>query len=303
MELKTRPLCKSFGLEIQGVDLANLDDATFDAIYKLWQKEPILLFCRQSLTESEQVAYSRRFGVLDHLVRDDMYSPKHPEIIYVTALMKPNGRPLGGLGAYELLWHHDQIYRERPASGSILYGCDMPEGDGLTSYCNTQLGLECMPADMREKIAGKKAVAKYGYKKGYGIEKDFEKDKDRLKVLHDRTPPQPHDTIMTDPVTGRETLYMDPNKTVTIDGMDEAETQAFLEDFKTHMLQDRFIYTHSWRNGDVLHWDNARVWHKRGSFDENLPRLAKRTTIFLNPADFAVPEPQLFYAAAQAKSA
>ena len=40
-------------------------------------------------------------------------------------------------------------------------------------------------------------------------------------------------------------------------------------------------------------WDNARLWHRREAFNEALPRFAKRTTIFLNPADFAVPEPDL----------
>ena len=293
MELRTRPLTPKFGREVLDVDLSDLDDATFDAIYKLWQEDPLLLFRRQSLSERQHVEYSRRFGELDHLVRDDMYSPKYPEIIYITSLKKPDGKPLGGLGAYEVMWHHDQIYRQRPASGSIFYACDMPENDGRTSYCNTQLGLESMPAEMRRKFEGKKAVAKYGYKKTYGVERDFKDDKDRLKVIHDRTPAMPHDTILKNPVTGRESLFLDPNKTVTIEGMTEAETQAFLEELKGHMLQNQFVYTHTWRNGDVMMWDNARLWHQREAFDETLPRLAKRTTIFLRAKDFAVPEPGL----------
>ena len=124
MTLQTRSLKETFGLEILDVDLANLDDNTFEAIYKCWQDEPLLLFRRQSLSEREQVEYSKRFGDLDVLVRDDMLSPLHPEIIYITALRRPDGTPMGGLGTYEIYWHHDQIYRERPASGSVFYAVD-----------------------------------------------------------------------------------------------------------------------------------------------------------------------------------
>jgi len=93
MTLQTRALKNTFGYEVIDVDLANLDSETFDEIYKLWQEEPLLLFRRQSMTEREQVEYSKRFGDLDILVRDDMLSPIHPEIIYITALKRPDGRP------------------------------------------------------------------------------------------------------------------------------------------------------------------------------------------------------------------
>ncbi len=293
MELKTRPLTQLFGREVLDVDLADLDDAAFDAIYALWQADPLLLFRRQSLTEDEHVAFSRRFGDLDLLVRDDMYSPKHPEIIYITSLKRPDGSALGGLGSYEVYWHHDQIYRERPASGSIFYACEVPDAGGHTSYCNTKLAYDALPDNLRQQVEGRRATAKYGAKADATMKRDFKDDADRVQVLHDRTPPATHDIVLENPATGQRSLYIDPNKTIGIDGLDEDEGRSLLERLTEHMLQDRFIYTHSWRNGDVVMWDNARLWHRREAFDETLPRLAKRTTIFLRPDDFAVPEPGL----------
>ena len=41
MELSTRPLQERFGLEVLDVDLADLDEPRFDAIYRLWQAEPL----------------------------------------------------------------------------------------------------------------------------------------------------------------------------------------------------------------------------------------------------------------------
>jgi alpha-ketoglutarate-dependent taurine dioxygenase len=293
MTLQTRALKNTFGHEVLDVDLANLDAKTFDEIYKLWQEEPLLLFRRQSLTEREQVEYSKRFGDLDILVRDDMLSPIHPEIIYITALKRPDGTPMGGLGTYEVYWHHDQIYRERPASGSIFYAIEVPENGGQTSFCNTKLGYDTMPDNLRNQLEGRRATAKYGMKAESSTQRDFKGDPETMKKINDRTPPATHDIILENPATGQKSIYLDPNKTLVIEDLNEEESKELIGAASQHMLQDDFIYQHSWRNGDVIMWDNARLWHRREPFDANLPRFARRTTIFLHPEDFAVPEPDL----------
>jgi alpha-ketoglutarate-dependent taurine dioxygenase len=96
MTLRTRPLHLDFGLEVLDVDLAQLDQAAFDAIYALWRQDPLLLFRRQSLTEEELVAYSRGFGKLEVTARSDAHSPKTPEVIYVSPLKRSDGSAVGG---------------------------------------------------------------------------------------------------------------------------------------------------------------------------------------------------------------
>lgn len=291
MKLRTRPLKDTFGVEVLDVDVSDLDDETFDAIYKLWQQEPLLLLRRQSLSERQQVEYSKRFGDLDVLVRDDMISPTHPEIIYITALKRPDGTPLGGLGTYEVYWHHDQIYRQRPASGSIFYAVEMPEGEGQTSYCNTKLGYESLPDNLSKQLEGRRATAKYAMKAESSTQRDFKNKPDVMKKIDDLTPPATHNIILENPATGQKSIYLDPNKTLFIEGLSEDESKELIGAVSQHMLQDKFVYTHTWRNGDVVMWDNARLWHRREAFDPQLPRFARRTTIFLRPQDFAVPEP------------
>ena len=290
MELRTRPLAERFGLEVLDVDLASLDDATFQSIYRLWQSDPLLLFRRQSLTERELKSYSARFGELEHIVRDDMHAPEHPEIIYITGLKRADGGALGGLGTFEVHWHHDQIYRERPATGSIFYAVEVPEDTGRTSWCNTALAYANLPETLREQIDGHSATCKYGLNPSRSFQRDFDDGK-RVDTLHQRTPPATHPMVLTQPGSGERSLYLDPNKTFQVEGVDEADTRAFLDDVFAHVLRDEFIYTHTWRNGDVVMWDNARLMHRREAYDDALPRFAKRTTIFLREEDFAVPEP------------
>lgn len=290
MELSTRPLGERFGLEVLDVDLATIDRETFDAIYRLWQRDPLLLFRRQSLTERELVDYSAGFGELEHIVRDDMHAPNHPEIIYITGLKRADGSALGGLGTYEVQWHHDQIYREHPASGSIFYACEVPEGTGRTSWCNTALAWAALPDALRARIDGRQATCKHGLNSAASFQRDFADDA-RIRTIHDRTPPARHRMVLDHPATGERSLYLDPNKTFAIDGVAEEETRGFLDEVFSHVLRDEFIYTHAWRNGDIVMWDNARLMHRREAYDDTLPRFAKRCTIFLRESDFAVPEP------------
>src|SRR3546814_18288498 len=93
-----------------------------------------------------------------------MHSPLHPEVIYITGLKRPDGSALGGLGTYEVHWHHDQIYRQRPATGSNFYATAMPEGTGRTSWCNTAPSYSALPHDLRARGGGRKSISKYGLK-------------------------------------------------------------------------------------------------------------------------------------------
>lgn len=288
MKLETRALHPRFGVEVLGVDLAALDDATFDAIYALWRADPLLLFRRQCPSERELVEYSRRFGELDILVRDDLLSRQNPEVIYVTNLLREDGTRLGGLGSYELNWHHDQIYRERPPTGSIFHAVEVPEGQARTSWCNTALTYEALPASLKEAVRDRRSVCKYGLRADAGFQRDIA-DPASQREMHERTPPAAHPIVLEQPGSGARSLYFDPKKVFAIEGLPDDEGAALIGQLLEHLVRDEFVYTHDWRNGDVVMWDNARLLHRREAFDAALPRLAKRTTVHLPAEDFAVP--------------
>ena len=281
--MQTRPLSTAFGLEVLDVEIDRVDQSTFAALKSLWQENPLLLLRRQVVSETELVDFSRRFGDLEILVREDLLASQHPEIIYVTNLKKEGGERLGGLGSYELNWHTDQSYREKPATGSIFLAVEMPEDQGRTSWCNTQLSYETLPADLQIELQGLRGVTKYT-----NFERDI-KDAATLKQIHDRTPPVAHPLVLTHPRTGAKSLYIDISKTYEIEGLPAQRSEALLKELKGVMTRPEFVFTHHWRPGDVMMWDNSRLCHKREAYDASLPRLAKRTTIFMNPEDFPVP--------------
>lgn len=304
MELQTRALSDNLGTEILGIDLSTINDTEFEAIRTAWQKDPVLLFRRQSMTERELITFSKRFGPLDldtikDINTDDPASDdRNPELFFVSNLHYADGSKVGGLSNDEIVWHTDLIYRANPASGSIFYGVEMPEDTAQTSYCNLSHAYKTLPDDLRRAVDGKRARCKYGTEKPLcsfmrqNVEKNFRRETGsavETAEIDARTPEVAHDMVLENAATGERSLYLSPNHTVAIENMSEEDGRALFDALLEHALQPENVYSHAWRNGDILMWDNTRLLHRRDAFSGRVPRLAKRTTVYMDPDFFTVP--------------
>ena len=149
------------GAEISGLDLARpLDDATFDAVRKSFlDSEGVLVLRDQRITPEQQIAFSRRFGPLAIHVLRQFLLPGHPEILLVSNVIE-NGKPIG-LGDAGRYWHSDLSYVAEPSLGSLLHAREIPSEGGDTSFANLYAAYEALPAEIKRRIDGKRAVHSY----------------------------------------------------------------------------------------------------------------------------------------------
>jgi alpha-ketoglutarate-dependent 2,4-dichlorophenoxyacetate dioxygenase len=84
--------------------------------------------------------------------------------------------------------------------------------------------------------------------------------------------------VRTHPVTGRNSLYLSSHAGGII-GWPVPEARAFLRDLIEHATQRQFVYSHRWRVGDLVMWDNRQTMHRARPFPENEPRDVRRTTL------------------------
>ena len=283
MPFKTRALHESFGAEILDIKVTELNADGIDELRQLWIEQPLLLVRNQLIKESDLVELSRQFGELEVGVRIDTVSSYYPEVSFLSNLLLPNGKMLGALGHNETRWHTDQSYRERPATGAIFYALEVPLEDGETSWANTQLAYEALDAEMRASIEGRRGLF------GYMMYDTDITDEEGGKAIRDLTPDVAHPMVIEHPLSGARSVYVDPTQTFGIEGMAPEESKPLLDRLKEHVLRAEFIYTHPWRMGDLMFWDNGRLLHHRNPFDPNVPRLSKRTTIYLPPNQFPCP--------------
>ncbi len=276
-----RPLGETFGAEVLDFAISAQTSAEESAAIKaLWAQHKLLLFRNQALDEATLVRFSRYFGDLEIHVRSEYLSPEHPEVLYVSNIQK-DGRKLGILADTEVGWHYDQIYLPRPAVGSLLMAHTLPPQGGNTEFADMTTAYQELPDDVKERLEGARAVQSYeAFNRAFSVPTSSEQKK--------RSPDIEHPIVRTHPITGRKALYLCPGMTTEITGWDAAESRAMLDYLFEWTVQPRYVYSHAWRPGDALLWDNACTMHRRDPFDQSHNRLMKRTTI-LPPLELAVP--------------
>jgi alpha-ketoglutarate-dependent 2,4-dichlorophenoxyacetate dioxygenase len=84
--------------------------------------------------------------------------------------------------------------------------------------------------------------------------------------------------VRTHPSTGRKSLYLSSHAG-SILGMPVPEARFLLRDLVEHATQRKFVYSHKWRVGDLVIWDNRRTMHRVRPYPAEEPRDMRRTTL------------------------
>ena len=65
-----------------------------------------------------------------------------------------------------------------------------------------------------------------------------------------------------------------------IPGMSEEEGRKLLDYLTDHVTQPKYVYSHAWRQGDLVIWDNRCTLHRATPFDDvKYKRDMRRTTV------------------------
>ncbi len=278
MTIEVHKVHDALSAEIKGVDLSqDLDDETFAAIHRAHLDHGVLLFRDQDLTPEQHKAFSLRFGPPEIHVVSWYRLPGHPEIIVVSNKKDEDGKPLGleDAGRY---WHSDMSYLPEPALGSILYAREVPPTGGNTLFAGMHAAFDALSDDRKEQLAKMRAIHHFGSR--WYREKDKAGIRPKMtKEEEDKTPPVDHPLIRTHPENGRKSIYAG-GFCMGVVGMEQDDALEFLDELEEFMTQPQFVYTHEWRVGDVVFWDNRCTMHHAQPYDAKAhTRHMHRTTI------------------------
>ncbi len=275
------------GHEIRGVDLANISDADFAELEAAFDRYGVVVLRDQKITPEQHVAFSRRFGELDRYVFDRFNLPGIPWIFVVSNIIE-NGRPIGMADAGRY-WHSDMWVSERPPRGSIMHGIEIPMGEdgealGDTLFASTQAAYDALPAPLKRRIAGRKAVysgagyARYRRGSTAAAPDGAAVAAEARDTLNDVE--QIHPLVRIHPRTGRNCIYFSEGAIREVSGLTAEETGALLLELQQHIVRPEFIYRHKWRPGDIVLWDNCSAIHRATSdYAAPLRRHMHRTTL------------------------
>ena len=271
--IEVRPLGPQIGVEIRGVDLRRLDDADFARIYRAWLDHNVAVVPEQTLEIDDFLAYSRRFG---EVVPHPSKMTRHPERPEITLL---GANKFGADGTLDLAiyrrgaegWHTDGAYDAEPFKATQLYALAVPSRGGDTHFASMYAAYDALPARLKELLEGRTGAFTYGGRKKATALLNPE-DRDWIPVRHPIVRPHPE--------TGRRGLYFDPGKILSIDGLEPAESDALIDELTERMIRPEGCYTHKWRKGDVVIWDNRCSYHKAaGDYPPEEDRIHWRVSI------------------------
>jgi len=274
-----RPLGKTLGTEALGVDLSKpLDDETFDWIERSFAEHPVLVFRDQDLGPGELAAFGRRFGKPKIHSLVDYRHAEHPEVSWLTNVDK-NG-DIDWFGVKRATdWHTDSPYEEVPPRLAILHAKEVPSAKGGTMFADMRAAYDALDPRLKDRLA--KMTGLHGRHDGPAGKRLYEGDPEQHldRVYTEKARP----AVIRHPVTGRAILFVNPLHTHGFEGVDKDEAWQLIEELGAHSTEERFVYYHHWRVGDLLMWDEQATMHRgAGDYRPDERRIMLRTIVYPN---------------------
>ena len=272
--LEVVPLTQHIGAEIRGIDLRDKpDDETIRAINRAWLDHLVIIFPGQKLSQEDLARITAYFGERAEHSRPPKYFPKGyanllPGIMLISNI-RENGEPIGALPDGEMMFHHDTIHRPEPHKATLLYSVEIPTYGGDTLFASGTAAYDTLDSAVKAKVEGRRAVNYYVYNSV------VRNDKQAVDATSQATLP----VVRTHDETKRKALYVNRLMSVKIEDMPEEESDRLLNLLFDHSEKPEFVYTHVWRKGDLIVWDNRCSSHARTDFPSDQRRLLLRTTV------------------------
>ena len=269
--------------EVSGVDLTkSLSREEATTIEEGMNRYGVLVFRGQNITDEQQIAFTRNFGELEVKsrpgnIRKASESRLGAGIGDLSNLDK-DGKIISGddrqwffkLG--DRLWHSDSSYAVIPAKFSALSARAIPSWGGNTDFADMRAAYDAL--DARTKAEVEDLICEHSLihsRAAVGFTDLTPEEIASFKPVLQRL-------VRTHQATGRKSLFLSAHAGAIV-GWTVPEARAYLRELTEHATQREFVYSHQWRQYDLVMWDNRATMHRAKRFDRNEVRDMRRTTL------------------------
>ena len=276
-----------FAASVDGVDLREVHDAaTLEVIRAGMDEYAVLVFRDQKFSNSGQLEFAKRFDGELHsktgasvLGRNRLGDEALSDISNVDEngeIMDSNDRRrMYALG--NRLWHTDASFQDPPGRYSMLFACVVPPVAANTDFSDSRAAFEALDPELRARLEGMQVHHTITHSRAQlGFEFSAE-EQARLKGAV-------HPMVVVNPRTGRKALYLASHAAKVI-GMPVPDGRLLIRELMDHAIQSEFVYSHAWRTGDLVIWDNKATMHRGRTYDDaKYRREMRRVTTLDLPA-------------------
>jgi taurine dioxygenase len=251
-----RPLGRAFGAEIVGLDLTlPLTDETTQRIHQAFLSRHLVVVRNQNLTRAQMGEFAELFGEIEgNIVRNADGSTL--EAIHEISNLDAHGLPAAN--SYiksNYHWHTDKAYLPVPALLTMLHAIELPQSGGDTEFADMTSAYAALSDEDKRRVADLRVVHSFEFMRASTGDRPLT-DAERAAA-----PPVTHPLVRTHPQSGEKSLLLGMYCSHVM-GMPASEGRALLDRLLAHATQPRFVYTHRWRPGDLVFWDNRCLLHR-----------------------------------------
>ncbi len=278
----TRQIGPCFAAEMEGLDLSRpLSPDEVAAVHAGMDKYAVLVFRDQKIDDDQQLAFTRSLGNLEQTANASLRAPDEYRLPTTFAdvsnldqhnkvFARDDRRRLFAIG--NRLWHSDSSFKVIPAKYSLLHAHSVPSKGGNTEFAYMPAAHDALDAETKSEIEN--LICEHSQifsRQQIGFTDFTEEERARFKPVR-------QSLVRRHPVTGRKSLYLSSHAG-TILGWPLPEARLLLRDLVEHATQREFVYSHTWRVGDLVMWDNRQTMHRARPFPAHEPRDMRRTTL------------------------
>ena len=254
---ETRRLEDAGGIEITDLDLSQpLTPERKDWLLQTFRTHPILVFRNQHLSKEQQFDFTANFGEIETRHVGRFVDSQRYTAVHTVSNLDADGNPsevLSERGNY--YWHSDKSYHAVPSLLTMLHAVELPSKGGETQFANLAMAYAALPDQTKRDLDGLRAEHSWEASRINSASRPATDEQKRER------PPVRHPVVRTHPDTGAKTLYLG-NHASHIVGRPYEEGRPVLVDLLAHATQAAFVYTHRWRQGDLVLWDNRCLVHR-----------------------------------------
>jgi len=283
VSIKVNPLHPIFAAEIVGADLTQPpDDELVETVEDAMARYAVTIVRDANVSDEDHIRFSRAFGPLElppSMGRKGPIKRRMAPQLFDASNLDENGEIIPYHSEKRKLargaerFHTDSSFNALPTKWSLLLGHIIPPQGGDTHFIDTRAVYDALPDATRTKIED--LVAVHDFWRGRELVSGLTGVTDEMRAT---LPAAQHPLVRTLPY-GRKALYLGGHA-VGILGWPEEEALAFLAELYDFATQDRFVYIHKWKQGDLVIWDNRCTLHRATPLDtDEYKRDVRRTTI------------------------
>ena len=273
--LEIEALHPDFGARVTGIDLAvPLDGGALRAVRRAIDDYSFLCFPGQALDDDGLLAFARQIGEpeVEHVRfgRDGVV-----EYLSTIGNIEDDGSQRGN--DHEMtkyftgnnMWHSDSSFREVPTLVTITHAHEVPDQGGETEFVSARAAYGRLPEARRHEIDPLTVIHDYVYSRSQVAP---------VKQSHaDSLPPIEQKLVRTNPATGARNYYVGSHAKAVV-GWNDGDSRALLDDLLARATGPEQIYSHRWRRGDLVIWDNRCLLHRGRPYDADRYRRRMRQT-------------------------